>query len=132
MRTYQEFYQNIQKPFFSPPERVFGLAWGIIYPLIAAAGIYLIYLVYRKEAPKNLLWIFLANLAANLLFTPIQLGLRPLWPASIDILIILGTLAFFEYRIWQYSKLIFVLLLPYLFWGAFATVLQLAIFFLNF
>lgn len=132
MRTYQEFYFSIQKPFFAPPEWMFGLAWGIIYPLIAATGIYLIYLVYKKQAPKNLLAVFGLNLAANLLFTPIQLGLEPLWPASVDILIILGTLAFFQYKIWQYSKLIFVLLLPYFFWGAFATALQLTITLLNF
>ncbi|MBI3046469.1 MAG: tryptophan-rich sensory protein [Candidatus Harrisonbacteria bacterium] len=132
MRTYQEFYQSIQKPFFSPPEWAFGLAWGIIYPLIVVAGIYLIYLVYKKQAPKSLLWVFLANLAANLLFTPIQLGLKSLWPASVVILIILGTLAFFEYKIRLHSKLIFVLLLPYLLWGAFATALQLSITLLNF
>lgn len=132
MRTYQEFYSSIQKPFFSPPDWVFGVAWGIIYPLIGIALVYLIYLVWKGKVPKILLGIFLANLAANLLFTPIQLGLKPLWPASIVILIILGTLAFFEYKIWQYSKLIFTLLLPYLLWGAFATVLQLSITFLNF
>lgn len=132
MRTYQEFYQSVQKPFFAPPEWAFGLAWGIIYPLIAAAGIYLIYLVYKKQAPKNLLWIFMVNIAANLLFTPIQLGLKPLWPASIDILAILVTLAYLEYKIWRYSKLVFAFLLPYLLWGAFAAVLQLSITFLNF
>lgn len=131
MRTYQEFYSNIQKPFFAPPEWLFGLAWGIIYPLIAIAGLRLIYLVYKKQAPKNLLAVFGLNLAANFLFTPIQLGLQPLWPASIDILVILATLAFLEYKIWRYSKLVFILLLPYLLWGGFATALQLAITFLN-
>ncbi len=132
MRTYPEFYQGIQKPFFAPPAWLFGVAWGIIYPLISLALAYLIYLVWKGQAPKTLLWILLLNLAANLLFTPIQLGLQPLWPASLDILLIFGTLAYFEYGIWQYSKLIFALLTPYLLWGAFATVLQLTISFLNF
>lgn len=132
MRTYQEFYFSIQKPFFAPPDWVFGVAWGIIYPLIAIAGFYLIYLVYKKQVPKNLLAVFVLNMAANLLFTPIQLGLQPLWPASIDILVILATLTFLEYKIWRYSKLVFILLLPYLLWSAFATALQLAITVLNF
>lgn len=131
MRTYQEFYQSIEKPFFAPPDWAFGVAWGIIYPLIAIAGIYLGYLVYKNRAPKSLLVIFGINLIANFLFTPIQLGLDPLWPASLDILVILGTLVYLEYKIWSYSKIIFTLLLPYLLWGGFATVLQLTIMFTN-
>jgi translocator protein len=131
MQIYQEFYQSIQKPFFAPPDWVFGLAWGIIYPLIAVAFIYLVYLTSKKRVPTYLIWIFIVNLIANLLFTPIQLGLTALWPATIDILIILGTLVFLEWKIWRHSKTIFFLLLPYLLWGAFATILQLTITFTN-
>jgi len=131
MQTYQEFYQAIEKPFFAPPEWLFGLAWGIIYPLTTVAFIYLCVLVIRNKAPKSLLWVLIANLIANLLFTPIQLGLAALWPASLDILVVLGTLAVFEWKIRRYSKIIFFLLLPYLLWGAFATVLQLTITFIN-
>ncbi len=131
MQTYQEFYQSIVKPFFAPPEWVFGVAWGIIYPLIAIAFISFLFLLVRRRVPLFLLWVFLVNLAANFLFTPIQLGLSALWPASLDILVVLGTLAFFEYEIWRHSKLIFFLLLPYLLWGAFATVLQLTITIVN-
>lgn len=131
MQTYQEFYLNIQKPFFAPLAWVFGFAWGIIYPLIAIAFVYFLYLLWKRKAPGNLLWIFLVNLAANFLFTPIQLGLKSFWPASLDIILIVGTLAFFEFRIWKYSKFIFILLSPYLLWGIFAAILQLTIAFLN-
>jgi len=131
MQTYATFYQSITKPFFAPPEWVFGLAWGIIYPLIVIAFVYFAYLLYRHHAPKELLWVFLANIIANILFTPIQLGLSSLWPAFIDILIVIGTLAYFQYRIIRYSKIIFILLLPYLLWGLFATILQVSIVILN-
>lgn len=131
MKTYQEFYTNIDLPPFAPPEWAFGLAWGIIYPLIAIAFFYLAYLIYKKQAPVFLLVVFSINMLANVLFTPIQLGLAPLWPASLDILVIFGTLFYLEYKVWHYSKIIFLLLLPYLVWGAFATVLQLTITVLN-
>ncbi len=131
MQTYQEFYQSISKPFFAPPGWAFGLAWGIIYPLIAIAFVYLVYLVLKKKAPGGLLWVFAINLAANFLFTPVQLGLKALWPASLDILVVLGTLLFLEYKVIRYSKLVFYLLLPYILWGAFATILQLLITFMN-
>ncbi len=132
MQTYQEFYASLQLPSFAPQPWVFGVAWGIIYPLITVAFVWLCILVIRKQAPRSLLWLLIANLVANLLFTPIQLGLKPLWPASIDILIILGTLALFEYKVWRYSKAIFLLLVPYLLWGAFATALQMTITFINY
>jgi len=132
MQTYQEFYSGIEKPFFAPPDWLFGVAWGIIYPLIAIAFIYTLYLVFKKKnLPISLLWVFVVNLAANFLFTPIQLGLTALWPASLDILVVLVTLAFMEYKFFKLSKPIFYLLLPYLLWGAFATVLQLTITFTN-
>ncbi|MBP9817029.1 MAG: tryptophan-rich sensory protein [Candidatus Pacebacteria bacterium] len=131
MKTYPEFYQSIDKPFFAPPEWMFGLAWGIIYPLIAIAFVYLAYLTWKKKVPVSLIAVFAVNLIANFLFTPIQLGLDALWPASVDILIVLGTLLYLEIRLFRYSKILFVLLLPYLLWGAFATVLQLTITFIN-
>lgn len=131
MKTYQEFYQAIEKPFFAPPEWFFGIAWGIIYPLIAIVFCYLIYLLLKKNIPSSLFLIFIANLITNFLFTPIQLGLEPLWPATLDILVVLGTLLYFEFQIFRYSKLIFVLLLPYLLWGAFATILQITITLIN-
>ncbi len=127
MRTYQEFYQSVKLPNFAPPAWVFGLAWSIIYPLITIAFIYLCILVIKNKAPKSFLWLFIINLIANFLFTPIQLWPTALWPASIDILIILATLAVLEYKIRRYSTLIFWLLVPYLLWGAFATILQLTI-----
>src|SRR3989344_3174467 len=125
MRTYPEFYSSIAKPFFAPPDWVFGVAWGIIYPLFAAALIYTFILAYRGRVPWRLFGILATNLIANLLFTPVQLGLSAFWPASVVILIILGTLAYFERHIWRYSKIIFWLLTPYLAWGAYAAVLQL-------
>jgi len=131
MQTYQEFYQAIEKPFFAPPNWLFGTAWGIIYPLITIAFIYTCVLVIRKKVPNSLLWVLIVNLIANALFTPIQLGLSALWPASLDILVVFGTLAFFEWKIWRHSKIAFFLLLPYLLWGAFATILQITITFIN-
>lgn len=127
MRTYADFYQTIDLPSFAPPSWVFGLAWGIIYPLIVIAGVYLLYAVVKKRLPVQLLIVFVVNIIANLLFTPLQLGLNSLWPASIDILVILGTLVWLQYHCWSRARIVFWLLLPYLLWGAFATVLQLTI-----
>jgi len=128
---YSTYYQSITKPFFAPPEWVFGFAWSIIYPLIALALVLTIYYVYKRRMPQYLLGIFIVNMVANVLFTPIQLGLQNNILATLDILIVLGTLLYFEYKVFRFSKFVFFLMLPYLLWGAYATALQLSILFLN-
>lgn len=125
--TYETFYSSIILPSWAPPPWVFGVAWGIIYPLFIAASIYLAYLVAKKRAPAVLFWVLLANWTANLAFTPVQLRLEALWPASLVILVVLGTLGYVQWHVRRYSMLIFWLLVPYLAWGTFATALQLTI-----
>ena len=127
MLSYQEFYAGLTLPNWAPPAWVFGVAWSIIYPLFIAATVYAVYLVTKKRMPNAVLWALGINWVANLLFTPIQLGLRPLWPASLDILVVLGSLAFIQWRVWRKSEVVFWLLVPYLLWGTFATALQLTI-----
>lgn len=131
MLTYQEFYSSVILPSWAPPAWLFGVAWGIIYPLFAVATVYVLYRAVTRQAPAHVAIVLAINWAANLLFTPIQLGLTSLWPASLDILVVLGTLAYLERWAWKHSRLVFWLLLPYLVWGVFATVLQLTITFTN-
>ncbi|MFC1801903.1 TspO/MBR family protein [Patescibacteria group bacterium] len=131
MQDYSLYYQSIEKPFFSPPEWVFGFAWGLIYPLIAIAFVYLLFLLYKEKVKLGLVMLFITNLIANFAFTPIQLDLQSTLLATLDIYIVLATLLVFQYKIYKTSKLIFILLIPYALWGTFATVLQTTIFFMN-
>ena len=124
MRTYPEFYASLHLPSWAPPPWVFGVAWSIIYPLFAFATAYTIYRVIKGTLPRSMLWLILGNWAFNLAFTPVQLGLEPLWPATIVILLVLGTLAAYQRLAWRHARLAFWLLVPYLAWGLFATALQ--------
>jgi len=99
--------------------------------LMIIALIYLIYMVVKKQVPGTLLAVYIVNIIANLLFTPIQLVLQNTWLATLDILVVLGTLAYLLYKIWPKSKITFALLAPYLLWGTFATILQITILAIN-
>lgn len=132
MLDYANYYASIEKPFFAPEPWVFGAAWGIIYPLIAIAGVFLLFLYFQKKAPLSLVILFAINAFANFLFTPLQLIYPDQIWATLDIFVVLGTLALLEWMVWSRSKIVFALLTPYLLWGAFATVLQVTIFILNF
>ncbi|MDA0707363.1 MAG: tryptophan-rich sensory protein [Proteobacteria bacterium] len=62
------------------------------------------------------------SLAAHLKF-----GLQSNLLASVDIVLVVGTLVWALYSIYQYAPWVAYINIPYLLWGAFATVLQLTI-----
>jgi benzodiazapine receptor len=77
---------------------------------------------------------FALNLFFNLIFTPIQFGLKNNLLASIDILLVVATLVWAFYTLWHAApelRWIVYVNIPYLLWGTFATCLQLTITFLN-
>ena len=74
---------------------------------------------------------FAINLLANLLFTPIEFGLRNLPLASADILIVWGTIIWMVVAVWKHYRWVAVAQVPYLAWVSIATVLQLSITWMN-
>ncbi len=131
MLEYRVWYESLDKPFFAPEPWVFGAAWGFVYPLLAIAFIYTVYLFYKKQVSRGFLWLFALNIVLNLTFTAVALGTKNNALASLHILLVLGTLAWLELGAWKKSKVVFVLLLPYLLWGTFATTLQIVITIMN-
>jgi tryptophan-rich sensory protein len=70
----------------------------------------------------------------NFIFTPIQFGLKNNLLASIDILLVVGTLVWAMYSVWHNVpslRWVMYINIPYLLWGTFATVLQLTITYIN-
>ncbi len=125
------WYSNIIKPSWSPPAWIFGPVWTFLYILIAFSFGKVISMYIRKTVPFIILLPFLLNLLFNFLFSPIQFGLQNNLLASIDILLVLGTLIWAMIVIYPYAKWITYIQIPYLLWVSFATVLQLTVTYLN-
>ena len=132
MNNFSSYYDSLIKPYFFPPDFVFGIAWGIIYPMIALAAVYMSYLICKDNLPVSIIYMFVLNMISNVLFTPIQFTLQNNLLATIDIFVVLITLIIFEIIVLK-NKLyiLFILMLPYLLWIAFATFLQVTITWLN-
>lgn len=128
---YDEWYFFLVKPVFAPEPQVFGIAWGIIYPLIVAAFLWAIFLWWKGRISKTFLAVFVTNIVLNLTFSAILLTYKNNFVSMIHILLVLGTLAWLQAHALKQSRIIFFLLVPYLLWGTFATALQISIFFLN-
>lgn len=128
------WYSQLIKPFWAPPNWLFGPVWTVLYVIIAVSFGAVFYNVFAKRIPRKIAIPFALNLIFNFAFTPIQFGLKNNLLASIDILLVVGTLIWALYGIWYYApKLRWVVYvnIPYLLWGIFATCLQLTITYLN-
>lgn len=125
------WYQMLIRPSWSPPGWLFAPVWSFLYLLIAISFGFVFYKFFKKEISLKTALPFFLNLLFNFSFTPIQFGLRNLFLASVDILLVLFTLVWALIAIRPKFKWVTFLNIPYLLWVLFATVLQLTIFFLN-
>jgi tryptophan-rich sensory protein len=125
------WYAQLVKPFFAPPASVFGPVWTVLYVVIAISFGYVLLQYLKRRLPLAVLLPFVVNLLANLAYTPIQFGLKNNALASVDIVLVLGSLIWAMVVIWQRARWVALVNLPYLLWVVFATVLQLSITWLN-
>ena len=126
-----QWYGQLAKPFFAPPAALFGPVWTVLYLVIAVSFGFVLLQTLKRRLPAALLLPFGLNLLFNAAYTPIQFGLRNNLLASVDILLVLGTLVWAMYAIWHRARWVALSNIPYLLWVGFATVLQLSITWLN-
>lgn len=124
-------YAEFIKPTWAPPSWLFGPVWTVLYAIIAVSFGYVGYLAYLKKLPFIVVLPFILNLIFNFAFTPIQFGLRNNLLASIDILLVLGTLIWALIAIYPHVRWVALANIPYLLWVSFATVLQITITVMN-
>ncbi len=125
------WYQAIQKPSWNPPGWVFGPVWTVLYVMMGVS----LYLVWKSNAAKGLkkmaIILFAIQLALNFSWSIIFFTLQsPGW-ALVEILvlwlIILLTIIAFA----RISKPAAWLLVPYISWVSFASILTYTIWQLN-
>lgn len=130
MKNY-EWYQHLIKPSWAPPSWLFGPVWTVLYIIIIISFGTVFYKIFTGELPKILLLPFVLNIIFNLIYTPIQFGLKNNYLATLDILLVLGTLIWLMIAIYPHIKWVALINIPYLLWVSFATVLQITITYLN-
>lgn len=124
------WYASLAKPAWNPPNWLFGPIWTLLYVMMAVAA----WLVWREggwKAQRRPLGLYLLQWALNALWTPLFFGLQRPGLAFAEIITldaaVLGTLMTF----WRVRRAAGLLLVPYMLWVAFATVLNITIWRLN-
>lgn len=125
------WYATLNKPFFAPPNWLFGPAWTLLYFLMGVS----FYLIWKQNSKsketKTAKKFFLAQLFLNFIWSPIFFGLRSPLLGLIVIIILWALIIATIYKFYPLSKWAAYLLVPYLLWVTFATTLNGAILFLN-
>jgi tryptophan-rich sensory protein len=125
------WYTGLNKPFFSPPNWIFGPVWIILYTMMGISA----YLVWQRGVKKvpvsQALNIFALQLILNALWSIIFFGMKSPPAAFLEILILWVFIVKTIQRFSKLSQTAAYLLYPYLAWVSFATVLNLAIVILN-
>lgn len=125
------WYASLNKPFFGPPNWIFGPMWTLLYILMAIA----LYLVWKKEAPKpektKAMVLYAMQLTLNALWSVIFFGMREPAIALAEIVMLELTIILTARSFSKISTASGRLLLPYIAWVGFATVLNLSIVVLN-
>lgn len=124
------FYATLAQPSWAPPATVFGPVWSVLYVLMGIAA----WLVWRRggwAAQRRALTVFVAQLALNALWSWLFFGWHLGAAAMLDIVVLWVLIVVTVAMFWRARPLAGVLLLPYLAWVTFASVLNYAVWQLN-
>jgi tryptophan-rich sensory protein len=133
MNTYN-WYSQLIKPTWAPPSWLFGPVWTALYAIIAVTYGTVFYKAFTGKLSWMVALPFALNLIFNFAFTPIQFGLKNNLLATLDILLVVGTLMWALVAVWRAApdlRWVVYANIPYLLWGSFATGLQITITYLN-
>ncbi len=128
-----DWYPTLEKPFFTPPNWLFGPAWSLIYALIAISGWRVwsktgllahtggrkIFIIYGVQLTLNLFWSFLFFGAES----PLA-GLIDIVPLFAMIIVNIVVFA-------RVDRIASWMMVPYAVWVGYATLLNAAIWWLN-
>jgi len=125
------WYITLEKPFFAPPNWIFGPVWIILYFLMGVS-LYIVWENELKSKTRNIFFVvFGIQLILNTLWSSLFFGLKSPLLGLIDILILdvmLVVTIFYAKRVSKYAAM---LLIPYMVWIIIASVLNYAIMVLN-
>ncbi len=124
------WYATLTLPSFSPPSWVFGPVWVTLYTIMGVAA-FLVWRQRQKKAARTALWVYGVHLVINAAWSVIFFGLQRPDLACIEILLLLAFILWTTVLFWNTDRRAGWLMVPYLAWVSFATVLNVAIWLLN-
>ena len=125
------WYAMLNKPFFNPPNWLFGPVWTLLYLSMGIAA----FLVWEKrkenKAVTAALVIFFAQLLINGLWSMVFFGQHQLLQAFFVIVLLWFLILWTIIKFYKINAFAGLILIPYILWVSFATVLNFSFWMLN-
>ncbi|WP_170470286.1 TspO/MBR family protein [Ruegeria arenilitoris] len=122
-----DWYAQLSKPVFNPPNWIFGPVWTVLYVLIAITG----WRQFEADRSSSAMKLWWAQMGLNFLWSPTFFVLQMPWLALVVIVALLIVIGIFIARVKNSDRVSALAFLPYLAWVAFASALNLSIAILN-
>lgn len=125
------WYASLNKPSFNPPNAIFAPMWTTIY-ILMGISFYLIWKLPASQEKTKGIILFFIQFTLNFFWSFIFFNQHQIDAAMIEILImwLFILLTIIQFR--KMSKLAAWLLVPYILWVSFASLLNLNIWMLNY
>lgn len=125
----KDWYPTIVKPSWNPPNWIFGPVWTILYILMGISFARIWHSLHIQKT-KAIKW-FGIQLSLNLLWTPLFFGAHSIGWAFVDIVCMLIAIGYTVFIFYSIDRPAGLLMIPYLLWVSFATMLNGTIWYLN-
>ena len=125
-----EWYAGLVKPTLTPPGWIFGPVWTLLYAMMATAA----WLVWRRYGWANAigpLGLFFGQLALNALWSYLFFGAHHLLLAFIEVMVLWIVIVLTMVSFWRTVPAAGALLIPYVIWVGYASVLNFQLWRLN-
>ncbi|MEQ8658324.1 MAG: TspO/MBR family protein [Hyphomicrobiales bacterium] len=125
-----QWYRDLAKPSWNPPDFLFPIAWTVLYAMMAFAA----WLVWEEAGwPAALVptGFWLVQLVFNALWSALFFGMKRMDYALVDVVLLWLSIAATIVLFWPISTLAGWLMVPYLVWVSFAAFLNFTILRLN-
>ena len=124
------WYELLAKPSFNPPSWVFSPVWTTLYTLMGIS----LFLILKADKSRNKTLgtvFFGVQLILNGLWSIVFFGLHQIILAFVVIILLMLFIILSIWKFYNISKPAAYILIPYLLWVSFATVLNFALYLLN-
>ena len=134
LSTFREiptWYLTLNKTALTPPNWVFGPVWTTLYILMAIAA-FLVWRAHKKEkVTTEALQLFALQLALNTLWSILFFGNHLVLTAFAEIIFLLVSIILTTVWFFKVSKTAGYLMIPYIAWVSFASILNFAVYLAN-
>lgn len=131
MDSIPTWYASLNKPSFNPPNWLFGPVWTLLYLMMGIS----LFIVWKEDLKnkvvKSAFIIFMIQLFLNTIWSIIFFGMHSTAGGLIIIALLWIMILITILKFMKISRVAGILLIPYLLWVSFATLLNFSIFKLN-